>query len=167
LRAFIVGLAAVAMFVAAPSLAQQNDKEAVQASEGIAAKWVQAVDDKDPAAIAALFTEDGTLLAPNGAPPVNGRSEIEKAYASLFKAGFDHLTLNVSQGHMLGSGAAWTLGDYSWTGRDQNGKAMERKGQWMDVIVRDGGGWKKRILATNLTLPPPPQPAASGSSTSK
>ena len=160
-------LAAVGLIIGAPALAQRNDQQAVQAEEGIRAKWVQAVEKKDPAAIAALFTEDGTLLAANGAPPVSGRSEIEKAYAGLFKAGFDHVTLTVSQGEMLGEGAAWTQGDFAWTGRGQNGEVMERKGRWLAVIVRDGGDWKKRILATNLTQPPPPQPVASGSSSTK
>ena len=163
MRSLLLSLAAISLIIASPILAQDNDKQAVQAAEGIAAKWVAAVNNKDPAAIAALFTKDGTLLGANGAPPVNGRSEIEKAFASVFVAGFNHLVLNVSQGHMLGEGAAWTLGDYVWTGQDPNGKAMERKGQWMDVIVRDGSDWKKRVLGTNLTLAPPPATSVSSS----
>jgi ketosteroid isomerase-like protein len=39
------------------------------------AAWQQ----KDPRALAALFTEDGFVLA-NGAPPVRGRAAIEKHY---------------------------------------------------------------------------------------
>jgi ketosteroid isomerase-like protein len=34
---------------------------------------------KDPAALAALFAEDGFVL-PNGAPPVRGRAKIQKHY---------------------------------------------------------------------------------------
>jgi len=146
------------MLMGSSASAQENDKAAVRAAEDLAAKWRQAGDKKEAAGMAALFTEDGLLMPANGAPPVSGRSEIEKALAGLFKAGFDHEVVNVSQGRLTGKDAGWALGDYTWTGRRATGEAIELKGRFMEVIVRDGGDWKIRVLAGNVTLPPPPQP---------
>ena len=162
MRALLLSLAAVGIVMGSPAIAQQSDKQAIQAAEEIVAKRTQAIEKKDSVALAATFTEDAMLLPGNGGPPVIGRTEIEKVYAGLFKAGFDHETVIISQGHLIGAAAAWVQGDYAFAGRNQSGESIERKGHWMDVIVRDGSDWKVRVLSANTTLPPP---VASGSST--
>ena len=35
------------------------------------------------------------------------------------------------------------------------GSPMQIKGNWLDIFVRDGDGWKARAIVTNNAAPPP------------
>jgi hypothetical protein len=54
-----------------------------QQLEALAKKLDQAINNNDAAAAAALFTEDGVFVTPQG--PIYGREAIEKYYADGFK----------------------------------------------------------------------------------
>ena len=67
-------------------------------------KYDEAFNAKDAVALAALFTEDAVLVAPEGLFP--GRQDIEKRYAGMFKR--SHLTDFWSEIYVR-EGDAWKI----------------------------------------------------------
>ena len=111
----------------------------------------------DPAAAAALYTEDAVYVTDRG--PINGREAIEKYYVDLFqKVHFsDHVvTVDQDSPHIIGTDGneIWAIGGWSTTIQGQSGDPIQLKGYWS--VIREGGDWKIRMLAFNLT----PAPAA-------
>ena len=95
--------------------------------------------NKDAAALAALFTEDGFVLS-NGAPPVRGRAQIEKHYAGaggpLALRAFAFAT-DGSIGYIIGGFA-------SKEGQPDSGKftltlRRDPDGRWLIVSDMDNG----------------------------
>jgi ketosteroid isomerase-like protein len=84
-----MSLLAISLLCLAPVSAQETKQQqpaAQQPSVTLPAPLARVLTDyevawrnKDAAALAALFPEDGFVL-PNGAPPVRGRAEIQKHY---------------------------------------------------------------------------------------
>jgi hypothetical protein len=83
----LLTLIALATSFAVPVLAQEKDsvdsKTVEQLSALLSKKTDEAFNDGDAAALAALFTEDGVLVAPDRM--FNGRQDIEKGYADTFQ----------------------------------------------------------------------------------
>jgi hypothetical protein len=81
-----VALVVLGIGFALPTFAQQTntpDPQLRQQLLSLATKFDDAYDNNDPAALAALFTEDAVLVEQSG--PVYGREAIEKHYADLFQ----------------------------------------------------------------------------------
>jgi hypothetical protein len=79
-------LVGLAISFAVPAFAQQTntpDPQTTQKTLAIAKAYDEGESNNDAAAIAALFTEDGTFVTDRG--PVNGRQAIEKWYTDLYK----------------------------------------------------------------------------------
>jgi ketosteroid isomerase-like protein len=83
------------------------------------------------------------------------QADIAKYYEGAFKAGFDHNEVTVDQAWPLGADTALVMGEYTISGKNQSGAAMESAGRWTAVDVREGGQWKIRMLTA---FPKPPQP---------
>ena len=70
-----------------PRIAQQRDlvgdPKALDEFGALATKQSEAFTNKDAAAVAALFTEDAVLVAPDGM--FSGRQAIEKRYEDTFQ----------------------------------------------------------------------------------
>src|SRR5215469_13571763 len=94
----IVALAGLAISFALPTFAQQKDTADARIAEQhdligepkaldefgvLSTKLDEAFTNKDAAAVAALFTEDGVLVAPDGI--FSGRQAIEKRYEDTFQ----------------------------------------------------------------------------------
>jgi ketosteroid isomerase-like protein len=82
----VVALVGLAISFALPAFAQQKDAadpQIRQQIDALAKKLDEAFNDNDAAAAAALFTEDGIFVTPQG--PIYGREAIEKYYAELFQ----------------------------------------------------------------------------------
>jgi ketosteroid isomerase-like protein len=45
----------------------------------------------------------------------------------------------------------WATGEWSETGQGKNGEPLPVKGYWFSILVREGGDWKVRMAAINLT----------------
>jgi ketosteroid isomerase-like protein len=61
----------------------------------------------------------------------------------------------VDQVWYLTSDLALSTGHYHTTGKKQDGRAIEFAGQWTEVNVREGGGWKIRMLSVMRKQPQP------------
>ena len=85
----VVALAGLAMSFALPAFAQQKntvDPKIEQQIRTLAAKYDEAINKQDAAAVAALYTQDGIGQIPEPkVGPGHGRQGIEKAYAHTFQ----------------------------------------------------------------------------------
>jgi uncharacterized protein (TIGR02246 family) len=106
--------------------------------------FMDAVDDGDASAIAALYTEDARLLPP-GAPPMDGRAAIEAYWKEGLAAGIAGLQLN-TQTIDEGDGWALEVGTAVAT-MGQGEEAIEATGKYMVQFKDEAGTWK---LATDI-----------------
>jgi ketosteroid isomerase-like protein len=164
----VVALVGLAIGFAAPAFAQQKDAADPQIRQQIDAltkKWIDAIDNNDAAALAALFTEDAVMVT-DTAGPIYGREAIQKVWTDLFKQ--FHVSNHFSKDdqyspHIIGTAGneVWRNAEWSETLQGQNGGPIQLKGYWAGIEVREGDAWKKRMLIWNIT----PAPAATPSPT--
>jgi uncharacterized protein (TIGR02246 family) len=69
----------------APAPPPDNSEEARAGIAAVNQRFMEAVEKKDAAGLAALYTEDGRVL-PQGGPPVEGRAAIEQFFGGLLAA---------------------------------------------------------------------------------
>ena len=116
----------------------------------------EACNRNDAAAVAALFTEDALLVAPDGM--FSGRQNIEKRYADTFQrspivsfnCSWDRRYLNAIDK------AVWSAGQWTNTFQSQTGPVFAL-GYWSVIYVREGDAWKIRMLTLNECPPPGPR----------
>ena len=147
----------VAIGLAMPAAAQHvSDQDARQAGESVVQAFNKASQAKDAAGLAALYSEDATLIRPDG--PIFGRAAIQKQFSDDFKfvtlepAKLDRVTM---------IGDTVRLRNGSWAGVFQGPEGpVHAKGYWATTDLRDGDTWKIRMETINMTMPPPPLEAA-------
>ena len=130
-----------------PPIAQQRDllgdPKALDEFGVLAAKEDEAFSKSDASALAALFTEDGVLVAPDGM--FFGRQAIEKRYADMFLD--SPITTFCGQHSQLNAidNAVWSVGKFWSTHQSQAGPVFVN-GYWSAIYVREGDAWKIRML---------------------
>jgi ketosteroid isomerase-like protein len=160
----LIALVGLALCFAAPVLAQQKEaadsriaqqRDLLGVPDALAifgelnGKLDDAYNNKDAAAAAAaatLFTEDAVLVTPDGM--VFGREAIEKRYTERFQrwpitdflSRPERLRLNAIDN------AVWSVGEWSGTLQSQAGPVIVW-GYWSTIYVREGDGWKIRLLS--------------------
>jgi uncharacterized protein (TIGR02246 family) len=132
-----------------PAAAAEPDQNLKQEITKVASAYAESFNKKDAAGIAALYASGGVLVNAAGM-----QADIAKFYEGTFKAGFDHNEITVDQAWPLGAEMALSMGEYTISGKNQSGTAMETSGRWTAVDVRAGGQWKIRML-TAFPKPPP------------
>jgi ketosteroid isomerase-like protein len=171
-----VSLVGLALSFALPAFAQQKDTVDPQIRQQIDAfdkKIGEAYSKNDAAAVAALFTEDGVLVRPQGT--VYGREAIEKLYVDTFQK--VHLSNDITKAdqnspHSIGMAGneIWETGEWSVTFQGQKGPPIQLKGYNAFVDIREGDDWKIRMQIFNVAPPPAatstatPSPTATASS---
>ncbi len=149
MRLFVI-VPILAASLAVPVAAQPvSEQEARQAGQSVLDAWNNAMQHKDAAGLAALYTEDAVHVTPQGL--VSGRAAIEKEDAELFKVYTPDLS-KVEHVSMIGNGVMLRAGTWGGTYNSPNGP-VHLKGYWSDVDVRDGNTWKIRLEAYNMTAP--------------
>jgi uncharacterized protein (TIGR02246 family) len=115
-------------------------------------KLEEAFKKNDASAIAALFTEDGILVASDGM--FTGRQAIEKRYADLFQR--SPITTVSGQRYQLNAidNAVWSVGEWWSTNQSESGPKFEG-GYWSAIYIHEGDDWKIRLL----TLAERPKPS--------
>jgi ketosteroid isomerase-like protein len=155
----LLTLVGLAIGFALPAFAQQKDTaesriaqqrdligdaKALDEFGELGQKLDAAFSEKDAAALASLFTEDGLLVAPDGM--FSGRQAIEKRYRDTFLrspftsfGGPSHYLLKAIDN------AVWSVGEWSSTLQSKTGLVFVR-GYWSAIYVREGDAWKIRLL---------------------
>ena len=158
----VVVLVGLAIGFAVPAFAQQKDTvdpQIIEQLNALTKKFIEAVDNNDAAAVAALFTEDAVFVTDTG--PVYGRDAVEKYWADLFKQ--FHVSNHVSKDdqyspHIIGTAGneVWRNAQWSSTLQGQSGGPIQLKGYWSAIEVLEGDAWKHRMLTVNVTPAPAP-----------
>jgi ketosteroid isomerase-like protein len=168
----LLALAGLAISFALPTFAQQTntpepriaqqrdvigDPKALDEFGVLATKQSEAFANNDAAAVAALFTEDAVLVAPDGI--FSGRQAIQKRYEETFQR-WSFTLFNDPREWSLKTidNAVWSFGEWGGTLQDQTGPVFV-KGYFSSIYVREGDDWKIRMLSLTeyQRLAPPAQ----------
>ena len=156
----LLALAGFALSFAVPTFAQhtntpdpqiahqrdlRGDPNALGEFNALGLKVDEAFNKNDAVALAALFTEDAVLVAPDGM--FFGRQAIQKRYADTFRRW--PVTTSSGEGSSLNAidNAAWATGKWWTTRQGQTGPKFET-GFWSAIYVREGDAWKIRLYTT-------------------
>jgi uncharacterized protein (TIGR02246 family) len=134
MRKVVTIIAAALLALPATGLAQHDDMKAD--FEAMAAKWAAAYDSGDGAAVAALYSDDATLLPPNMAP-VTGREAISEFW-TMATANGGTTELKVKEVYSMGDMAA-EVGTYSGTNADGS---HGDHGHYTVIWKKVDGKWK-------------------------
>ena len=133
-----------------PQIVQQRDllgvAKAIDDFGALGLKVEEAFKKNDASAIAALFTEDGILVASDGM--FSGRQAIEKRYADIFQRW--PITTFSGQRYQLNAidNAVWSVGEWWSTIQSETGPKFEG-GYWSAIYIHDGDDWKIRLLTVS------------------
>jgi len=153
-RLFLSGLSLSLLSCARP---EAMDVVAVRkAIEEGNAKWTEAFNRGDAAAVAALYTDDATVIPPNSAM-VKGRQENQELWNSFLAMGMTDVRLSVVE--VGGSGdTAYEIAKYSATIQPAGQAAMADSGRSVVVWKRQADGtWKFHVDIWNSSMPLPGQ----------
>ena len=125
-----------------------GDTRALDEFHALSKKFDEAIDRRDAAAVAALFTEDGVFMTPTGV--LFGRRAIEESCARDLK--LRPVSSHIHQADQLCSVGkeAWSLGQWWSTVPSERGPAF-LQGYWSALFAREGDAWKFRMLTFNET----------------
>lgn len=156
---FLLALAMFFVFLLSsarlPDIARSD--EALDATDGVKAaieaanaQFARAMAKSDGAALAALYSPDGQVMAA-GSDPIRGREAIQKFFQGALDAGVAAVSLKTLEvyGHVP---TATEVGEYE--SRDKEGKVLDH-GKYIVVWRHADGKWKvlRDMFSTNV--PPP------------
>lgn len=138
--------------IAGPQIDQQRnllgDVNALDQFAALRTKYVEALDRLDAGALAALYTEDGFVVTPDGW--FSGRENIEKWYAYIFHRWHPSNSIRQNDQVTAVGDQAWAFGRWWSTFQSQNGSVLAR-GFWSAIYVREGDTWKIRMANYNTS----------------
>jgi uncharacterized protein (TIGR02246 family) len=144
----LLALLGLAISFALPTFAQQKGAvgpKTDQQIRGLAAKYDEAINSHDAAAVAALYTEDGVGQIPESkVSPGHGRQGIEKTYAHWFKGWqVGSYVTTVDRVTAVGNEIR-SFGKWSDNFKGTEGGTQGFEGHYSWVLVREGDTWKIR-----------------------
>ena len=128
------------------------------------AAWEQAYNNGDAAGVAAVYSEDALVMAPN-TPVIQGRAAIEKFMTDGFAQGPSMISIKTDESVTHGDDGV-RRGTYRVTTKE--GQEIE-VGKFVEIWKKNAGKWELRVDIWNTDAPPPtpaapaetPPPAAS------
>ena len=144
----LVGLATSAM-------GQQNVPQTdQQAARDVHVQFTTAFNRQDAAGLAALFSENGIRVTPQGI--IQGRDAIQKDSDKRFQSRFHDLSITPLTVRALGD-SIWEAGQWTMKMGDQ-----PIRGYFAMTLIREGNRFKIRDDTFNIAPPasPGPQPAS-------
>jgi uncharacterized protein (TIGR02246 family) len=118
------------------------------------AAWEKAYNNGDAAGVAAVYSENGIVMAPN-TPVVQGRAAIEKFMQDGMAQGPSMISIKTDESYTHGDDGV-RRGTYRVTTKD--GQEIE-VGKFVELWKKNGDKWELRVDIWN-TDAPPPAPAA-------
>lgn len=118
-------------------------------------EFMEAVKRGDPEAVAALYTEDAKVLAPN-VEAISGRQAIQALFKGLVDMGVREVTLETVDVEYLGD-VAYEVGAYALKIEPEGGQAAADKGKYVVWKRQADGRWKLHVDIWNTNTPLPAQ----------
>ena len=132
-----------------PAALSEADRAAIEATSKA---FVEGVNAKDWAAVAATYTEDAVLMPPNG-PAVAGRANIQaflEAFPPISDFNFENVEVE-GQGDM-----AYVRGVFTMTITPEGGYPITDTGKYIEIRKKQAdGSWllHRDIFNSNVELP--------------
>jgi len=138
--------------MATPALGQKASESEQKAAHDLQSKFVAAFNRQDAAGIAALFTEDGIRVTPQGI--IKGRDAIRADLEKRFKANFRDIS-SETQILRVSENGLWEAGEWSM-------KIGEKpvRGYFALTLVREGNEFKYLSEVFNVAPPVPSEQQA-------
>jgi uncharacterized protein (TIGR02246 family) len=103
---------------------------------------------KNPAAMAALYAEDGVLVSPAGAI-IRGRDALKVYYAKRFASGAYGHAIKVLEVHVQGDGG-YGVAEFSVNAPHGKGQFRREQGHIVAIYARDADGWHLRLVEPSI-----------------
>jgi len=143
----LLALVGLAISFAWPTFAQQKDTvdpQIAQQIRALAIKYEEAFNRQDPAAVAALYAEDGVNVTPH-AGTFHGRQAIEKNYATWdFQLWHAHNFVKTIDRVVAVGNEVRAYGTWSCTYQQRSSAPRDEEGHFVWVLVHEGDTWKVR-----------------------
>ena len=140
------------LLAAAPSPAQQQQQQEQRRAPAEIAeahrRLEQAFNRGDAAAVAALYTEDATLLPP-GADILSGRGAAQARWQAAFDTGARNLALDPVSVETWGD-AAREIGRFTLEAPGQGDQTAKVEGKYVVVWKKTADGWRLDTDIWNL-----------------
>lgn len=145
-RRLLLGLTGLLVALPLPALAQKGSlHDQIAAIDGA---YEAAYNTKDAAKLAAMYAEDGKVIAP-GLATVTGRAEIQAFYTEAFKTDWQN---EVVTGEVFGSGDL-AVGTGAWSSTGPDGKHLDH-GTYVTIYKKVKGKWLIYIDTWNSGMMP-------------
>ena len=141
------------LFAGRAPTADVTEVELMQAAIELGRQYDANYANKNPAAMAALYSQDGLLVSPSG-PIVRGREALRAYYTNRFASGARGHAIKVVEVHVQGNGG-YGLIQFSVTVPTASGESHEVRGSIVTIYQRDPDGWHMRLVEPSV-----PEPAA-------
>ena len=139
----LLALVGLAISFAFPTFAQQKDTvdpRTAQEIRALAMKYDEAINKQDPAAVAALYTENAVYVAHHGT--FHGRQAIEKTYADYFQHWHSINHVSTVDRLIAVGNEVRVFGTWSSSFQDTNGAPKKDRGHYRWLLVRQGDIWE-------------------------
>ena len=153
-------VAAIALAMAAPPLAQSADPQMRQKAEAIQAKWETAVNAGDAKTMESLLSPNAVTI--NAFGVFTGAAAAEQDLERVKGMGIN-LKSHVTDVQPMGDGIeALSIGSYEVSFSNPSSQA---RGNFMQVLERQGMDWKIRAMSLARMAPSSPATASGATST--
>jgi uncharacterized protein (TIGR02246 family) len=135
-RRIAMGLAALALALPLPALAQAGASDLRAQISKMDVAWQTAYNAGDAAAVSALYAPDAKVMAP-GAETVSGTEDIKAFFTKDIANGAKN---TLTTGEVMGYGDFATATG-GWVAQGADGKHLDH-GTYMSLYKKVGGAWK-------------------------
>ncbi len=143
MRRIVASLAALFVLTVsgcAPQVDVEADKAAIREANDA---WFRAYEANDPDGMAAVFTDDASLLPPN-APSATGREAVRAVWAEMIETPGFSISGEITKIELSRAGdLAYIVGTNEITVKDAEGNPVTERGKWVLVCKKQpDGSWK-------------------------
>lgn len=140
------------LFSCAPEEEEMDITQVRKAIEEANLKFGDAVRQGDAAGLAALYTEDATILPPSS-EMIQGSQGIEEFWNGIIQMGVKDAVLTTVD--VSGSGdLAYEIGKFALTIQAEEQEPIEQKGKYVVVWKKmEDGTWKLQVDIWNSSMP--------------
>jgi uncharacterized protein (TIGR02246 family) len=118
----------------------EKEPEMKNEIETFAKAWDDAFNSGDVAKLAGFYASSGRVI-PAGGKPAEGRDAIADFFAGVRANGLTKHEIKVHTVVDRGD-AAIAVGTWNLSGLSETGDGASFGGNWVNVLARDGAGWK-------------------------